>query len=124
LFIQAKLPDGWKKVATDHSMWTDLVDNKDRVRAHIFYKAAFYDRSAHIGLSRRYSADYQPVGGYSGSGDSKEWEGVVTDCGETIWKTDPVIKVSYNDTDTVYEQAKNWLEEHYPEHKDYLAYWD
>lgn len=46
LFRHAILPAGWKKVATDHDMWSDLVDAAGVVRAEIFYKAAFYDRSA------------------------------------------------------------------------------
>lgn len=48
LFCDAELPAGWKKRATDHSMWSELVDNEGEVRARIFYKAAFYDRDAFI----------------------------------------------------------------------------
>jgi len=50
LFVEVQLPEGWKKIPTDHSMWTDLVDEKGRKRAAIFYKAAFYDMSAHISI--------------------------------------------------------------------------
>ena len=46
LFCEAELPEGWKKRPTDHSMGSELVDEKGKVRAFIFYKAAFYDRSA------------------------------------------------------------------------------
>lgn len=48
LFCNAVLPKGWKKEASDHDMWSYLVDDKGKRRASIFYKAAFYDRSAHI----------------------------------------------------------------------------
>lgn len=48
LFCEATLPAGWKKVPTDHSMWSDLVDETGKKRAAIFYKAAFYDRRAHL----------------------------------------------------------------------------
>ena len=51
LFCQATLPSGWVKRATDHSMWSELVDASGKVRASIFYKAAFYDRSAFIRLA-------------------------------------------------------------------------
>jgi hypothetical protein len=51
LFVSVELPDGWEKRPTDHSMWSELVDDKGVVRANIFYKAAFYDRNAHISLS-------------------------------------------------------------------------
>lgn len=50
LFRQAKLPDGWRKVATDHSMWTNIVDSTGTPRVAIFYKAAFYDRAAFMRL--------------------------------------------------------------------------
>lgn len=48
LFYDVVLPAGWKLVATDHSMWSDLVDNKGKKRAEIFYKAANYDRRSFI----------------------------------------------------------------------------
>jgi len=46
MFVHAELPAGWKKQATDHSLWSDLVDETGKKRASIFYKAAFYDRDA------------------------------------------------------------------------------
>jgi len=48
MFQHVELPVGWKKVPTSHSMWSNLVDDKGGVRAEIFYKAAFYDRSAFL----------------------------------------------------------------------------
>ena len=48
LFCEAKLPEGWKIVATDHQMWSELLDEEDKKVAGIFYKAAFYDRRASI----------------------------------------------------------------------------
>jgi hypothetical protein len=46
LFCYATLPTGWKKQATGHSMWSELVDDQGVKQAMIFYKAAFYDRDA------------------------------------------------------------------------------
>jgi hypothetical protein len=46
LFVNVQLPPGWRKQATDHSMWSDLLDEKGSKRAAIFYKGAFYDRRA------------------------------------------------------------------------------
>jgi len=51
IFIEAKLPPGWGKRATSHSMWSDLMNAEGQIVAHIFYKAAFYDRSAHMNLA-------------------------------------------------------------------------
>ena len=46
MFQKVELPAGWRKKSTDHDMWSNLVDGTGKVRAMIFYKAAFYDRSA------------------------------------------------------------------------------
>lgn len=50
MFMDAVLPKGWSKRATDHSMWSELVDDKGEVRAKIFYKAAYYDRRAFMNV--------------------------------------------------------------------------
>jgi hypothetical protein len=55
LFRPAKLPPGWKKQATDHAMWSRVVDEHGRPRLSIFYKAAFYDRDAFMSLETVYS---------------------------------------------------------------------
>jgi hypothetical protein len=48
-FYLVKLPDGWKlKANEDNSFWSILHDEKGKQRAKIFYKAAFYDRRAHV----------------------------------------------------------------------------
>lgn len=54
IFLGAKFPPGWSKKPTGHSMWTDLVDGQGRKRGGIFYKAAFYDRSAYAHLVPRF----------------------------------------------------------------------
>ena len=50
LFCRVELPAGWRKVATDHPLWTNLVDAGGEVVATICYKAAFYDRYARVDL--------------------------------------------------------------------------
>jgi hypothetical protein len=57
LFVNVKLPPGWRLKPTDHDMWSDLLDAKDRARARIFYKAAFYDRRAFIRPVTRFSIE-------------------------------------------------------------------
>lgn len=129
LFISCKLPKGWCKKPTEHSMWSDLLDEKGRIRAHIFYKAAFYDRHAHISLERRYKASYEPEDRYQTEITYQEreaglWFGVVTDCGEIIYKTESIKKAGYESTDRLRNTAKSWLDKHYPNHEDSLAYWE
>jgi len=41
IFTNVTLPFGWKKKRTDHSMWSELLDGKGRVRASIFIKPHF-----------------------------------------------------------------------------------
>lgn len=50
MFRPATLPAGWRKEGSDHSMWSYVVDELGRRRVAIFYKAAFYDRSAFMRL--------------------------------------------------------------------------
>lgn len=52
LFVNATLPDGWTRQGSDHSMWSYIVDNRGVRRVAVFYKAAFYDRRAHMHLTR------------------------------------------------------------------------
>ena len=135
LFIEAQLPQGWHKVPTAHSMWSKLVDAQGRERASIFYKAAFYDRSAHIGMSRRYSYSVRPVNGYDAQNYKKdEWVCVVTDCGIAIRELQRIEPepqtddrdawlVWYDKKDKLGRVACSWLDANYPEWRDPTAYW-
>jgi len=51
MFRRATLPAGWEREGSDHSMWSYIVDQLGRRRCGVFYKAAFYDRSAHISVT-------------------------------------------------------------------------
>jgi hypothetical protein len=46
LFVNATLPEGWKREGSDHAMWSYLLDQRGIRMVAIFYKAAFYDRRA------------------------------------------------------------------------------
>lgn len=51
LFRPTTLPEGWEiRPAEDHSMWSYIYDEAGMQRVGVFYKAAFYDRKAHMGL--------------------------------------------------------------------------
>lgn len=65
LFRPATLPKGWTKQASDHDMWSYVVDSLGRKRVGIFYKAAFYDRKAHMSVQSLYS--YVREHGYDGT---------------------------------------------------------
>lgn len=52
IFREATLPPGWAREASDHNMWSYISDERGRRRVSIFYKAAFYDRSAHANIDK------------------------------------------------------------------------
>lgn len=55
LFRCVTLPTGWKREGSDHDMWSFIVDSDGYRRCSVFYKAAFYDRKAHISIDTVYS---------------------------------------------------------------------
>ena len=124
IFVKVKFPDGWIKKATGHSMHTDLLDDKGRKRGGIFYKAAFYDRSANMSLSRRYSVQRN----YDGDDSAVQFQ--VKDCDTVIFETNPVDLSEfkgmefYNKSDIEEEIAKVWLLEKYPDYGNPMSYWD
>lgn len=122
IFVNVKFPEGWEKKPTEHSMWNDLLDEKGRKRGAIFYKAAFYDRRAHMYLVNRFSfrMDYD-------IDDAVQF--VIEDCGEIVHRLDKVACEKYTDDyweaeRMQMESANNWLNEKYPEWKSELSYWD
>ena len=139
LFIEAKLPEGWRRVPLEHSMWSELIDDKGRTRARIFYKAAFYDRKAHIRIVPRFVCKTEPVCGYAADWDTiheSNIHAIVEDCGETVWTSESVAPAPGSGStreewrafderkERILNQARNWLRCHYPDWKDPLAYWD
>lgn len=126
MFQVVELPAGWEKKPTDHSMWSDLVDDKGRKRASIFYKAAFYDRSAHMGLETRFGIrqDYER--------QDKENVAVVhvMDCGKVVFATEPIqlpserSKEYYEVSEAARSGAIAWLDQNYPDWRNPGAYWD
>jgi len=136
LFAPATLPGGWTKAPTDHDMWSKVLDDKGRERAAIFYKAAFYDRDAFINLSSRFRITVAQFveGGTKGDEDT-----VVIDSGvvppverarfdvpahpKTAYGT-PEMDNYYAAKDVADGQAKDWLEDHYPNWKHYTGHWD
>jgi len=131
LLIEAKLPAGWQKVPTDHSMWVDVVDEKGRKRLIVFYKAAFYDRSAHMYYCGRFSFSKDYSDDYNYRQKSRF---VVRDGRTVIFATDTMPCVG-DDGERDWQiaervdaelgaKARDWLDEHYPDWQSPLAYWD
>lgn len=131
LFNLATFPVGWKKVPTDHSLWTDLVDDMGRRRGTIFYKAAFYDRDASAYLVHRFGVD-KCDGEVEGTVDIKVCDalGLVQRSIQGLikpnWRGNRAKAQECDDIVTAAEdKIREWLTEQYPLWKtDVTAYWD
>lgn len=125
LFIGVKLPAGWKKQATDHSMWNNLVDDKGRIRATFFYKAAFYDRNAFINFTTCFHIHTEHLKGEKNP--EKDWDcaEIITvinrNTGTAVWTSQ---KGFHADNEKHVKQAKEYLNENFPDWQDIHAYWD
>lgn len=136
MFTYVELPPGWTKKPTNHSLWVDIVDEKGRKRTSFFYKAAFYDRSARMSDPVcRYIAqpgEFDPEDAFR--------ELVILDRTKATWERDGTVceaailhkirltrasgEKAFQVADRVRKQANKWLDEHYPQHADFTAYWD
>lgn len=149
IFREATLPPGWtKKAALDHSMWSQLCDEKGRERASIFYKAAFYDRNAQIHPTPRFSIrkDYDFKKANPGQVKVVVYDGdkpihvvqfsveqAIADnpaAYQRHWAgpshpkaAEPFTQEAFA-ADVANDQALIWLEERYPDWRDPAAHWD
>lgn len=128
VFTEVQLPYGWKLKPTDHSMWNNLLDEQGRVRAKMFYKAAFYDRSAHIRLETRYHVDrenkiaddYDSAQRYVAKDSA---DGTVLFATEYL-ERDPKYSPEWSAKEqALRKEAEAWLDTNRPDWKDAAAYW-
>ena len=128
LFVNVVLPDGWKKQATSHAMHSDLIDEKGRVRATIFYKAAFYDRRANMRMCHRYDIYGYIPGDADGNdveyGKHTHYKTIVTDGAASLHSLGRIREADdYERGDLHVKQAQEWLDLNYPDWRNPLSYW-
>lgn len=141
IFLNVKLPEGWKLQATDHSMHSDLLDEQGRKRAGIFYKAAFYDRNASFNFTTRFRAGCEPADAYKSGASYEERKlmkrfGRVYDGETVVFESEgrePVQTVSGDRASweaseqqekELRAEAEAWLIENgYSDFNDPLQYW-
>lgn len=124
VFIEAALPDGWKIVPTSHALWSDLVDDKGRKRAAIFFKAAFYDYNAHISFECRYVIDgYVDDVGVDGV-TMRKCQVVDKATDQPLWTSEAADDRDFKAQDRNREEATAWLNAQLPKHDDPFAYWN
>lgn len=128
MFINVALPEGWTMEPTDHSMWSYVNDSNGRERLSIFYKAAYYDRSANFGITSRFSRNriYESDEGYK--------DGVIQ---WTVADGDEIIYTSKEHTysekggddywkaqDAAEKEVADWLYENYPDWTSPMGHWE
>jgi hypothetical protein len=121
IFVNVTAPAGWSLRPTDHSMWSDIVDDHGRKRGSVFYKAAFYDRNAHGTWSTRYRIECE----YGRDHDAVAFKALDAVTGATVF-TAPVLAgegPSYERREEARGQVSNWLAGHFPGWDDVTAYW-
>jgi hypothetical protein len=122
IFYDVILPKGWGLKPTDHDMWSDLIDASGRTRAAIFYKAAFYDRSAHIDLVRRFSASAHCL---DYNANPKVYVPAICDSNDNVvWHGARVVGAEYDEHVKLREEAEAVLKVACPDYMDPSKYWD
>jgi hypothetical protein len=129
LFMHAQFPEGWKKVATDHPLHTDVVDEMGRRRAGIFYRADLCNQRADMTMFARYQID-----AFARATDGVGYDVAVTDCGSTVERfgtwSDGAKAGSREQTQSAQRareklaaQARAWLHKKRPKWHNPLLYW-
>lgn len=130
LFVYCQFPAGWRKQASEASRHSYLLDDKGRKRGSIFYKAAFYDRRADMALLRRYAVtlfnacDERGNAVDESQSPATHAHTLITDDGAPLHEIGIRAR---RDWDTAHAHEKDgqaWLEEHFPDWRNPLAYWE
>lgn len=119
MFRPATFPEGWSVKPTDHSMWSHVVDAKGRQRFSIFYKAAYYDRHAHMLANSRFGYTAYADGSAKG-----RYAAVITDGGLVVATLGERASEDYERGDELQKQCVAWLDERHPDWRNPFAYWD
>ena len=133
LLVKAVLPEGWTiNKSPKNYYFSYIFDEKGRARAEFFYAPQFWDRDAHMELITRFKDRCH----YSESNDGKDSKKIIYFgsedeelfvAGVVEWKStdsDEVKMENYLKEEELWEAAKKWGNEHYPNWRDIDAYWD
>lgn len=127
VFVACTFPAGWSLKPTGHSMWSDVLDDKGRRRAAVFFKAAFYDYNAHtFGLEVRYrlGAIYPETAGPKKPDDRYRYGVLDNADGSMLHLIAEMTEEQFFKTSATMEKSDGWLEKSFPDHANPLAYWD
>lgn len=129
VLCEATLPEGWSIKATEHSMWSDIIDGNGMKRGSMFYKSSFWDRNAHMNLSCRYGVCIDYIGDdnsieeiYFGNDQEKLFV-----AGQIHRSSDynrDSILTRLEEEDQLTTAAEKFGDEFYPDWRNVNAYWD
>jgi len=120
LFQRVTLPAGWGRKATSHAMYSQIVDAQGRERCSVFYKAAYYDRRAHISLEHRYAATaYADSCRRIAPDGTPEVRAIAIDAGAEVWSTtwrpEKIGEDPWAGSDAALAEATAWLDTNHPQ---------
>ena len=115
---EAKLPEGWVIERTG-IYWSNILDENGRTRACFFEKGAPWDRDFFIHPKQRFAQTVIRA-------DDAFDQIVIKDGGKDVIYTSKLFPVvgCYEMYIEERNKARAWLDEHYPNHKDWKAYWE
>lgn len=129
ILCNATLPKGWSIQATEHSMWNNIIDENGMIRGRMYYKAAFYDRHAHMYLECRYKMcniyvgeDHSTTEIYFGNNEEKLFVAGQIHSKENETREERLAR--YNLEEELEEKTRNWANQNYPDWENVHAYWD
>ena len=128
--VYVTLPAGWRKISTNFSSWQNLVDEKGRTRATIFYYSFLDAESqpqrqtvASLNVVTRFRIDHEET--HDGT-----IRAIVQDSKKSVFVSEKPVADSTNinlftaQSIAAMDEARNWLNQHYPEWQDPKKYWD
>lgn len=129
VLCKAVMPEGWSLKSTDHAMWNEIFDENGMKRGSMFYKASFYDRSAHMSLERRYGVcvdyigeDFSTIEVYFGNSSEKLFVAGRVQIPQNGCRAKRLD--CYEEEDRLKEVAKRFGDENYPDWENVHAYWN
>jgi hypothetical protein len=124
IFVSATLPAGWSRAATDHSMHSDIVDDQERKRVGVFYKAAFYDRRASAHLISRFRIEQKYPETRGPIDEDAMLPTIITDAGAEIHRVGESKYIGdWAAGDRLTAEAKDWLNTNRPGWSDPVESW-
>jgi hypothetical protein len=123
IFEHVELPEGWKLIPLSTHHLSDLFDERNRKRAHIFIKPPQHDHEAYCAYTEIVSRFH-----YTHDVKQRDMEHlivgqVIRDRTTVIFETLP-LENAYESLSQARDIAKKWLDEHYPHWKNPCSYWD